>query len=200
MPSKFTETERKMIRDQLFIEGKRLFELNSYSRTSIDEIVHAVGIAKGSFYKFYDNKACLFFDILESIEIKSNQEAIHTLSESDNIIENFKKLLRQQLESVMKEPLLQASMDTQFFINLWVQLPENRQVKSEQLDINKMHVYESILKEHGYAFQFNFKTTSGILRSLAFTLIHQELMGEEAEIISEFYINTVIEKMIIKIP
>ena len=36
-------------------------------KTSVDQLTKAVGIAKGSFYKFYESKEILFFAVLEDI-------------------------------------------------------------------------------------------------------------------------------------
>ena len=36
-------------------------------KTSVDQLTKAVGIAKGSFYKFYESKEMAFFAVLESI-------------------------------------------------------------------------------------------------------------------------------------
>ncbi len=36
-------------------------------KTSVDQLTKAVGIAKGSFYKFYESKEMPFFAVLESI-------------------------------------------------------------------------------------------------------------------------------------
>ena len=36
-------------------------------KTSVDQLTKAVGIAKGSFYKFYESKEMAFFVVLESI-------------------------------------------------------------------------------------------------------------------------------------
>ena len=36
-------------------------------KTSVDQLTKAVGIAKGSFYKFFESKEMLFFAVLENI-------------------------------------------------------------------------------------------------------------------------------------
>lgn len=191
MPKKFTEFENEMIKKQLLVEGKRLFESVGFNKTSIDSIVDAVGIAKGSFYKFYKNKESLFYDILENIEIILHRQAIHDLEKNPDTIEAFKKMMLTQIAWMMNEPLFKMSLDTTFIMVIWARLPEAKKISSEQLDLKKMADIERILKKRNLQFRYDYKVTSGILRSLAHTLIHPELMGESTEEVIEFFIDTV---------
>ena len=50
---KFSDSEKERIRQKLMREGERLFAAYGIKKVSIDEIVKAAGIAKGSFYTFY---------------------------------------------------------------------------------------------------------------------------------------------------
>ena len=67
---KFSDTERKMIKQKLLQEGERLFTSYGIKKVSIDEIVQAAGIAKGSFYSFYSNKEHLYMDISANLQLK----------------------------------------------------------------------------------------------------------------------------------
>lgn len=191
MPKKFTEFENTMIKKQLLVEGKRLFESVGFNKTSIDRIVDAVGIAKGSFYKFYKNKESLFYDILEDIEVNLHQQAIHDLETNPDTIEAFKNMMTTQISWMMNEPLFKMSLDTTFIMVIWSRLPEEKKISSEQLDLRKMSDIQRILKKRNLQFRYDYKITSGILRSLAHTLIHPELMGESIDEVRRFFINTV---------
>ena len=46
---KFSDAEKEFIRQKLMQEGERLFVSFGIKKVSIDEIVQATGIAKGSF-------------------------------------------------------------------------------------------------------------------------------------------------------
>ena len=60
---RFSELERERIRQKLMVEGERLFTTFGIKKVSIDEIVRAAGIAKGTFYAFYPSKEHLYMDI-----------------------------------------------------------------------------------------------------------------------------------------
>ncbi len=68
MPRGFSESESEFYRDKLLEVGEELFSKNGLSGVSIDRIVKDVGIAKGSFYKFFKNKEDLCFDCLMRLE------------------------------------------------------------------------------------------------------------------------------------
>ena len=54
-------------------------------KTSVEQLTKAVGIAKGSFYKFYESKEVLFFAVLESIHSELCGVADRALRESDGL-------------------------------------------------------------------------------------------------------------------
>jgi len=67
---KFSDKEKEMIRDRLRSEGEKLFSVHGLRKVTVDDIVQAAGIAKGSFYSFYANKEYLFMDINNEIQRK----------------------------------------------------------------------------------------------------------------------------------
>ena len=56
MPTSFTKEQQEKIREQLFHEGIRLFRKHGVQRATVSKLTAACGIAKGSFYSFYDSK------------------------------------------------------------------------------------------------------------------------------------------------
>lgn len=67
---RFSDKEKEMIRQKLMQEGERLFTSYGLKKVTIDEIVRAAGIAKGSFYSFYTNKEHLYMDIAANLQVK----------------------------------------------------------------------------------------------------------------------------------
>ena len=63
----FTEYETEQLRKALLKETRRCAVALGMKKTSVDQLTKAVGIAKGSFYKFYESKELLFFAVLEGI-------------------------------------------------------------------------------------------------------------------------------------
>ena len=63
----FTNYETEQLHKALLKETRRCAVTLGMKKTSVDQLTKAVGIAKGSFYKFYESKEMAFFAVLESI-------------------------------------------------------------------------------------------------------------------------------------
>ena len=63
----FTDYETEQLRRALLKETRHCAVTLGMKKTSVDQLTKAVGIAKGSFYKFYESKEMLFFAVLEDI-------------------------------------------------------------------------------------------------------------------------------------
>ena len=63
----FTDEQNEQIRNDLIREAQRCGITIGMRKTSVEQLTEAVGISKGSFYKFFDSKELLFFAVLEDI-------------------------------------------------------------------------------------------------------------------------------------
>ena len=63
----FTDYETEQLHKALLKETRRCAVTLGMKKTSVDQLTKAIGIAKGSFYKFYESKEMAFFAVLESI-------------------------------------------------------------------------------------------------------------------------------------
>ena len=111
-------------------------------KTSVDQLTKAVGIAKGSFYKFYESKEMLFFAVLEGIHSELYGVADRALSENAGLpaaeraakavlavcrrlsdtgdmafIENDAKLLLQRLPDEVKTCI--TTMTKRISVSFW---------------------------------------------------------------------------------
>ncbi len=64
MPRAFTEVEKEKIRERLFAAGRSCFTRYGLKKTTIDDLVKLAGIAKSSFYLFFESKEGLYAEIL----------------------------------------------------------------------------------------------------------------------------------------
>lgn len=68
MPKAFDETEKQAIRAAMMAAGLKHFERAGLRAARVDDICRDVGIAKGSFYAFFESKEELFMAIVEARE------------------------------------------------------------------------------------------------------------------------------------
>lgn len=76
MPRAFTQHEKELIGRRLLQHGYRLFSVHGLDKTNVEELARAAGISKGAFYKFYDSKEALFFEIIEQAEVRLRAEVM----------------------------------------------------------------------------------------------------------------------------
>ena len=68
MPRKFTQDQQYDIGEALVEAAREALPKTGFRRTSIDELVRAAGIGKGSFYQFFQSKAELWGEVLQRSE------------------------------------------------------------------------------------------------------------------------------------
>jgi AcrR family transcriptional regulator len=61
----FSDDEREQIREQLIQTGRELLLTYGPEKTNVTDITEPVGIAKSTFYRFFDSKADLYLVIME---------------------------------------------------------------------------------------------------------------------------------------
>ena len=83
MPKIYSEIEKKNIRIALRREASKCLGLYGVKKTSVDELVSRVGIPKGTFYLFYENKESLFLDVIENFSNEAEELYLEMLQEVD---------------------------------------------------------------------------------------------------------------------
>ena len=66
MPRAFTDTERDRIHRKLLAAGRSCFTRYGLKKTTIEDLVKLAGIAKSSFYLFFDSKEALYIELMMS--------------------------------------------------------------------------------------------------------------------------------------
>lgn len=64
MPLPFTDQQKTRLRQKMRRVARELFAKQGLKKTSLEDITRAVGIAKSTFYLFFESKEALFLDVL----------------------------------------------------------------------------------------------------------------------------------------
>lgn len=175
---KFTEHEKEQILQSLLSNGKELFSQYGLSKTSIDQIVNACGIAKGSFYKFFSSKEELYLAILK------NEEHIrdHLLSEllRDDLPPKalLSAFLHKAYRMVEDNPFLQSVFQPGEYERIVRKLP--RHVKSSARADNEKGVdVINALISRGLLQGESPAIIVGIMRAIMMLRLHKEQIGPE---------------------
>ena len=82
----FTDEQNEQIRNDLIREARRCGITIGMRKTSVEQLTEAVGISKGSFYKFFESKELLFFAVLEDIHTECFAAAQKSLQENTALL------------------------------------------------------------------------------------------------------------------
>ena len=144
-------------------------------KTSVDQLTKAVGIAKGSFYKFYESKEMLFFAVLENIHSELYDVADRVLSETDNL--SPPERAAKAILAVCQR--LSDTGDMAFIENdaklLLQRLPDD--VKNLHYHDDETHI-RLLLKKHDLVPNRGISLAAATVRGLILTVSHKEQIGE----------------------
>ncbi|HUV31942.1 MAG TPA: TetR/AcrR family transcriptional regulator [Devosiaceae bacterium] len=100
MPRPFSRAEKTAIRAQLMQAGLKRFSAQGIRATRVDDICRDIGIAKGSFYTFFQSKEDLFMTVAderEDVHRRGMREAAKTASgtPADRLGQLFDVIMRR---------------------------------------------------------------------------------------------------------
>ena len=162
----FTDYEIEQLRKALLKETRRCAVTLGMKKTSVDQLTKAVGIAKGSFYKFYESKEMLFFAVLEGIHAELYGVADHALSEADGLPPS--KRAAKAVLAVCRRLSDTGDMALQ-------RLPEN--VKNVHYHDDETHIRQ-LLEKYGLVPKRGTSLAAATVRGLILTVSHKEQIGE----------------------
>ena len=171
----FTEYETEQLRKALLKETRRCAVTLGMKKTSVDQLTKAVGIAKGSFYKFYESKEMLFFAVLDNIHSELYDVADHVLSETDNL--SPPERAAKAILAVCQR--LSDTGDMAFIENdaklLLQRLPDD--VKNLHYHDDETHI-RLLLKKHDLVPNRGISLAAATVRGLILTVSHKEQIGK----------------------
>lgn len=178
MPRAFSEHEKEMIRAQLRERGKTLFERQGLRKTSVDELIEAVGISKGAFYLFYESKEELFLEILEELEADLRARifdfSMHPQEDSRQLLA---RLLIDSLVTWDRYPLLKnfSRADYEYLSR---KLPPERIQAHAHRDNEFVDEFIKRIKREGIPLKASPRLISNLMKSLFFISLHRDELGE----------------------
>ena len=102
MARAFSEKERIMIKELIIKNAIELFLKYGFKKTSMDDLVKDLPIAKSSFYNFFASKEDLFVEIVKKEELLFKDNLINQsfFNKENNIEESIKGMINYTLNEV----------------------------------------------------------------------------------------------------
>lgn len=180
MPT-FTESEKNHIREQLLEAGKELFTRYGLKKTSLEDLTQPAGIAKSSFYGFFESKEALYLDLLVEERQRLRGE-ISTDSFAGTV--DGREAVEHFLRAVLRE------FETNPLTRRLVTHPEEwqavvRRVSPETLQANVEDSTEAVSsfvrqgQKAGLISPGDPQVMAGLIRSVVVLEIHKEDIGRD---------------------
>jgi len=177
--AKFTESEKEQIRQCLLNKGKELFIQYGLAKTSIDDLVQACGIAKGSFYKFFSSKEELFYVILQKQEEVTNRLMGGHLRENLPPKELISSFLHLTFQLADENPLLQQWFQDGESGRIKRKLPKHLIKDFAQDNTKKGITFVEALIQRGVLKKQDPEVINGVLHAIMLLRLHEEEFGKE---------------------
>jgi AcrR family transcriptional regulator len=97
--------ERQARRAQVLRHAKRIFARKGYHRTNVADIISRAGIARGTFYLYFQNKKDLFEELLEQVlsELSARVLRLRIAPDNPHPVEQLRSNLRRVVTYVLDE-------------------------------------------------------------------------------------------------
>ena len=170
----FTDYETEQLRKALLKETRHCAVTLGMKKTSVEQLAKAVGIAKGSFYKFYESKEMLFFAVLEGIHAELYEVADRALCESDGLPPS-----ERAAEAVLAVCRRLSDTGDMVFIEhdaklLLQRLPDD--IKNVHYHDDETHIRQ-LLENHDLMPKCGVSLAAATVRGLILTVSHKEQIG-----------------------
>ena len=171
----FTEEQNETIRRDLIREARCCGVTVGMRKTSVEQLTEAVGISKGSFYKFFDSKELLFFAVLEDIHTECFAAAQKSLQENaaiDPASRTAAAILAACRWLSETKAFVFIENDAEFLLH---RLPE--EVKTAHYHDDETHI-RLLLEKYDLVPNRGISLTAATVRGLILTVSHKEQIGE----------------------
>ena len=171
----FTEEQNETIRGDLIREARCCGVTVGMRKTSVEQLTEAVGVSKGSFYKFFDSKELLFFAVLEDIHTECFAAAQKSLQENaaiDPASRTAAAILAACRWLSETKAFVFIENDAEFLLH---RLPE--EVKTAHYHDDETHIRQ-LLEKYDLVPSSGISLAAATVRGLILTVSHKEQIGE----------------------
>ena len=171
----FTEEQDETIHRDLIREARCCGVAVGMRKTSVEQMTEAVGISKGSFYKFFDSKELLFFAVLEDIHTECFAAAQKSLQENaaiDPASRTAAAILAACRWLSETKAFVFIENDAEFLLH---RLPE--EVKTAHYHDDETHI-RLLLEKYDLVPNRGISLAAATVRGLILTVSHKEQIGE----------------------
>ncbi|WP_421950130.1 TetR/AcrR family transcriptional regulator [Pelagibacterium sp.] len=150
MPRHFTAADNELIRSQLLASGLAHFAQYGLRGMRVDDVCRDVGVAKGTFYKFFEHKEALFLAIADQRDEMHKADILAFFARCDGpVAERAGKFFDLLVEKLNSDPLVAIVAVPDDFAALLRKMPPERLAHEEEKDLRFIEQFCAGLKAEG---------------------------------------------------
>lgn len=194
MASAFTEKEKETIRLALKDAGRQCAMTIGMRKTTVDQLAESAGISKGAFYKFYETKELLFFEILEDWHTEVYSAAWEKW-------ESCPQLANAQRAAEVILEVCRVSEQNHIFGFYENDLPYllrkiPQDILDKHYDSDEVHISE-LIRRMGIQLRYSSEVACATIRGLMLTLSHRKQIGKPYPQVLKILVEGACEKLIL---
>lgn len=181
MPRAFSPTEKTVLTARLLQVGREHFTRFGLKKTNVGELCDAIGIAKGSFYLFFETKELLFAAVLAEVEAEIRQKLLTELeARRADPRQMVRYLVESPLRLLAQEPLLNFLANPEEFQLLMSRMPPEVVHHNQEDDEAFFGKILASWQAEGILKPIPVPHITGALRAMLGLNLQRKLIGEEA--------------------
>ena len=136
MPRHFTAADNELIRSQLLAAGLAHFTQYGLRGMRVDDVCRDVGVAKGTFYKFFEHKEALFLAIADQRDQMHKADILAFFAQCDGpVTDRAGRFFDLLVEKLRSDPLVAIASVPDDFAALLRKMPPERMAHEEEKDL-----------------------------------------------------------------
>lgn len=175
----FSTTEKDQLHQLLIQAGKQLFTAQGLKKTSLEQLTQAAGIAKSTFYSFFDSKEALYLELLELESIGMEERVWAAVRQASDTYFAIIAYLKQMGHELTSNPLTKRLIEHPEEMEI-----VRRKVTPEfigrklQRNVEPLRRYVSELQQSGQMMAMEPEVIIGVMRAAMLIEVHRHDFDE----------------------
>lgn len=173
----FSDQEREQIHRQLVETGRELFSKYGLKKTTVSELAEQVGIAEGTFYRFFDSKDDLYWAVLETERERVEARYADAVEAADGPREEMIALMGTICDEIETNPLVRASIQGGEFKRIVEGMTSEELEEAHEQKTDYLLEFVNEWDKSGAVQSRDPEIVAGVLRALSFISLHENELG-----------------------
>lgn len=193
MPPAFSAEEKARIGESLLDSGLRAFTTQGLRKTSIEDLVRPAGIAKSSFYLFFDSKEALYLELmLRQVSQVKSRVVDGALLRGVDTRDSLRLFLRAAVEELSTNPLYRRLMTHPEELRAVARRLEPRRMRAlADNPVAALSDFVDRRRAEGALLDADPDVIVGVLRAVLLLPAHEEELGEHYQAVVDLLIDLV---------